>query len=357
MNERFAEHSYRLSAKDLSTVLLSAERDFDALREARFFITGGTGYIGRWLLESMCYANDQMNLAMKMVVLSREPSKFSANFPHLSNNPAISFVTGDIRSFEVAGEQFTHVIHAATDVVENTTPLDTLEVTVLGTRRVLEWAKKNRVENILLLSSGAVYGQFPHTLSRISESFIGAHDISAPGTAYGLGKTVSEWLGNAYNREYGLKCKSARIFAQVGPYLELNAQFAAGNFIRDALISRNIVVKGDGSAMRSYMYGTDLVAWLLAILVRGAASSVYNVGSDQAVSIRDLAILIADLTTISHDNIQVLGQAAPGAAPNRYIPDTTRACAELGLTIHVPLKEALSRTITWYRPQLNKDHL
>ncbi|HCP78486.1 MAG: epimerase [Pusillimonas sp.] len=357
MIERVAAHSPHLTAADLAAVVGNAKQDLEALREARIFITGGTGYIGRWLLESLCYANDEMSLGVEMVVLSRDPDQFSKTFPQLAYNPAISFVKGDIRSFEVAEQHFTHVIHAATDIVASATPLDTFEVTVLGTRRVLEWARKNKVADILLLSSGAVYGQYPNALARIPESFLGAFDVTANDAAYGLGKTVTEWLGNVYTKEYGIQCKSARVFAQVGPYLELGAQFAVGNFVRDVLANQNIVIKGDGTALRTYMYGTDLVIWLLAILVRGASGRTYNVGSEQVVSIYELAKLVAQANNVSLDNIQVLGQPAPGAAPNRYIPDTTRARTELGLTISIPLKEALSRTMAWYRPQFSRDKL
>jgi nucleoside-diphosphate-sugar epimerase len=147
-------------------------------------------------------------------------------------------------------------------------------------------------------------------------------------------------------------CKSARIFAQVGPYLELGVQFAAGNFIRDALQGQPIVIKGDGTPLRSYMYPTDLVAWLWAILVRGHAGSAYNVGSDQSVSIRALAETIVRIANARGAQIQVLGQPAPGAAPDRYVPNIERARTELGLSITVPFEDALRRTIEWYRPQI-----
>lgn len=347
----------RVTESDLEALTSNARSDLETLRSARLFITGGTGYIGRWLLESLCYANRSIGLALEAVVLSRHPERFANRFPHLADDPAISLIQGDIRNFIGVDGDFTHVIHAATDVVATNTPLDIFDVTVLGTRRVLELAHERGARSVLLLSSGAVYGRFPDNLDRVPESYRGAPDVTSTNAAYGLGKIATEWLGNTYGQQYGFACKSARIFAQVGPYLELDSQFAAGNFIRNAMLSQTLLIKGNGTPLRSYMYSTDLITWLWAILARGRAGSAYNVGSDHAVSIRELAETIAKVSNIGEKNIQVLGQSAPGAAPDRYVPDTERARTELDLYITVPLEDALKRTIEWYRPQFKKQQI
>lgn len=344
----------RASESDLEELTAKARGDLEGLHDVRLFITGGTGYIGRWLLESIRYANRCLGIAIQAVVLSRNPKRFADRYPHLANDPAIALLHGDVRDFSCVKGEFSYLIHAATDVVASNTPLETFDVTVLGTRRVLEFARDHAVRNVLLMSSGAVYGRFPDNVDRVPESYRGAPDVTSVGAAYGLGKIATEWLGNAYAQQFGFACKSARIFAQVGPYLELGIQFAAGNFIRDALLGRPIVIKGDGTALRSYMYATDLITWLLAILVRGRAGGAYNVGSDQAISIRELAQTIARIAKADNLDIKVLGLPAPGAAPDRYVPDTTAAEIELGLSITVPLEDALGRTIEWYRPQIQR---
>lgn len=331
--------------------MTQARGDLETLRGARLFITGGTGYIGRWLLESLVQANRTLGLGIAVVVLTRAPERFARACPHLAGDPAIALIQGDVRRFSVPPGRFTHVVHAATDVVASLLPLDVFDVTVQGTQQVLALARERGAGRVLLLSSGAVYGHFSDTLERLPESQRGSVDVASPAAAYGLGKIATEWLGNAFGEQYGLACMSARIFAQVGPHLALDAQFAAGNFIRDALRGRDLVIKSDGTSLRSYMYASDLVAWLWGILVRGSAGAAYNVGSEQAVSIRALAEAVARVAGHGADRIQVLGQAAPGAAPDRYVPDTRLARSELGLNLTVPLDEALRRTLDWYRPQ------
>ena len=344
----------RATMSDLKEITELAHRDLLALRGARIFITGGTGYIGRWLLESLRHANRTMDLGLNVTVLSRRPAEFANRHPHLTDDPAITLIAGDVRNFSCSQNGFSHVIHAATDVVTSTAPLDLFDVTVMGTRHVLEFARRQGVRNVLLLSSGAVYGAIPDEIERVSESLPCVLDVTTVRGAYGLGKTATEWLGNTFGREYGLSCKSARVFAQVGPYLELGVHFAAGNFIRDALNGEPIVIKGDGTPLRSYMYATDLVTWLWAIMVRGQPGHAYNVGSDLGISISSLAESIVRIAGVEGVGIKLLSQPAPGAAPARYVPDTALARNELGLSITVAIEDALKRTIEWNRTQLTE---
>ncbi|RIQ54583.1 NAD-dependent epimerase/dehydratase family protein [Bordetella avium] len=342
----------RAPIADVEAITAIARADLSALRGARIFITGGTGYIGRWLLESLCHANRVLDLQLNATVLSRKPAEFAEKYPHLAHDPCMTLIKGDVRDFSCKQEGFSHAIHAATDVVASHTPLEVFDVTVAGTRHVLEFARRQGIANVLMLSSGAVYGRFPDNVDRASESLPCVPDVTSPRSAYGLGKIATEWLGNAYGQEYGVSCKSARVFAQIGPYLELGAHFAAGNFIRDALQGDAIIIQGDGTALRSYMYAIDMVTWLWAILVRGKAGAAYNVGSELGVSIRDLAQAVVHVTGKPTIDIKVLGQPAPGAAPSRYIPDTTLAREELGLSITVPFEDAIRRTLEWYREQI-----
>lgn len=317
----------RAPLADLQHVMQHAGDDLRALQGAHIFITGGTGYIGRWLLEML------RHVGIRATVLSRHPVTFAQDYPHLAE--AFTFIAGDVRDFEFPKGSFTHCIHAATDVVATKDDEETLAVTMQGSRRVLDFCAQAGVERILLLSSGAVYGEIPASLSKVPEDFAGT-----PTTAYGRGKLAMERMSD--------QAVSARVFAQVGPYLALDKHFAVGNFIGHAIRNEPMVIKGDGTALRSYMHAADLMIWLFALLVRGQKGRAYNVGSDVGVSIRDLAEVTAKAAGVA-PQVQVLGQPAPGAAPNRYVPDIARARDELGLDITLPLDAALARSIAWFR--------
>ncbi len=341
--------------EDLNNILERSETDLRTLKQARMFVTGGTGYIGRWLLATLCRANRELALDMRMTVLSRDPDRFRVTDSDIAGDPAIEWIQGDVTNFVYPPGIFTHVLHAATDVVAKSTPLDTFDVTVAGTRRVLDLSRACEAQRLLLLSSGAVYGRIPHEIDRVPETYQGGLDVAQAGAAYGIGKHVSEWLCNTYASEGGAAAVSARIFAQIGPFLALDKQFAAGNFINDALKGQPFLIKGDGTPLRSYMYSTDLVVWLLAIFVRGQSGQSYNVGSDQAVSIRDLALRVARAAGVGSPDIRVLGVPQPATPPERYVPAINRARDELALNISVSLEQGLRRTVDWYRVRFSRD--
>lgn len=335
---------------DLAQIVNLARTDFEDLRGARLFITGGTGYIGRWLVESLLYANQVMELGVSAVVLSRDPAHFLTAHPHLDSHPSLSFVKGDVRDFDIPQEgSFSHVIHAATDVVAQMSPIQTYDVSYQGARAVLEFCRNRQVKRALLLSSGAVYGRLPSDCRHVAETYTGGPTPSSIKSAYGIGKVVMEGLGTAYGDAYGIECSSARVFAQVGPYLALDKHFAAGNFILNALKEQPFIIKGDGTPRRSYMYGVDLVVWLWRILLKGGQGKAYNVGSDVAVSIQELAQIIAERAGLKEPDIQVVGKYKEGTPIEWYVPDISKAQEELDLTLSVPFEMALDRTIAWYR--------
>jgi len=140
----------------------------------------------------------------------------------------------------------------------------------------------------------------------------------------------------------------ARCFAFVGPYLPLNAHFAIGNFIGNCLRNEPIIIKGDGTPLRSYMYATDLAEWLLTLLVKGKENEIYNVGSDQAISIQDLAFLVRDAAG-KNNKIIVRGRPVSEENPVSYIPLVRKARTDLGVMIKRSIEESIAETISWYR--------
>lgn len=283
----------------------------------RILITGGTGFFGKSILDYFARQGGEF----EFTVLSRHAFK---NSPH--------HLLGDVRSFDLGTSRFDYVIHAATPARVDVPDDEMRSIIIDGTANALRQAKKCGATKFMMVSSGGVYGK--GLVGPVSET-----DAPHPYTAYGIAKLEAE----RRTVESGLHVLLPRCFAFVGPYLDRNAHFAIGNFIRDALAGKDIVINGDGSPMRSYLYADDLVEWLFAILERGESGRVYNVGSDEAISIRDLATLVRD-TLGSSSEVKVLGKSVPGAA-NYYVPNVDRIRAELGVKINVPLREAVRRSV------------
>lgn len=332
---------------DLEHVLEHTQGLWDALRGARLFVTGGTGFFGRWMLESFMHANEHLSLGAEATVLTRRAAAFRAAVPHVAGHPAVRLLEGDVTSFASPPTSFTHVLHMATETELSASRSASFDTAARGTSRVLEFATSSGAQALLLTSSGAVYGPQRPDVERMDEEYPGAPRPDDPSAGYALGKRVAEFLCSVAAAESDLQVKVARCFAFVGPLLPLDRNFAIGNFIRDAAWRDRIEVAGDGTPRRSYLYAADLAIWLWTILVNGASGRPYNVGSEDDLSIAELASVVADVVNRGIP-VRIQGTPVADAPPNRYVPSTARAESELGLHVYVGLREAIRRTADWY---------
>ncbi|MBI4404437.1 MAG: NAD-dependent epimerase/dehydratase family protein, partial [Deltaproteobacteria bacterium] len=336
---------------DLSHILNHTQPLWEELRGKRLFITGGTGFFGRWLLESFMAANERFGLKASAVVLTRDYDAFRNKAPHLADNPAIQFHIGDIRNFTFPDGQFSHIIHAAATsamaTFNNEDALTKFDTVVEGTRHTLDFAVKCGAKKLLYTSSGAIYGKQPSNMSHISEEYAGAVDPSDIGSVWGEGKRAAELFCAHYSRKYGLETKVARCFSFVGPYLPLDIHYAIGNFILDALKGGPIQVHGDGTPYRSYLFVADLTIWLWTILFKGQSCRPYNVGSEEPISILELAKLVAGRFQKPVE-VRIMTPALEHQKPERYIPSTRRAQKELGVRQMIDLKQAVDSTLSWF---------
>ncbi|MEM5329953.1 NAD-dependent epimerase/dehydratase family protein [Paraburkholderia sp. JHI2823] len=323
---------------------------WSAFDRARLFITGGTGFIGSWLLEVVQHANRVRGSEIEIVALSRDPDKARAHAPHLFAGTDVTLVKGDVTDFKTDVGSIDLCIHAATDVADPAKASDRLRVfdtNVIGTRNALDFAQAHGASRFLLTSSGAIYGTQPPVLSHMPETFSGAPDPLDVDAAYGQGKRAAEWLASAYGRHSNLHVTIARIYALIGPGIPLDGPFAAGNFIRDALAGRPITINGDGRPVRSYLYMADACIWLLRMLHSGECGHAYNVGSEREISIIDLARMIESLCG---SNTRAIPRIPPTDAPApRYVPATAKARSALDVEEITPFERALLKTINWNR--------
>lgn len=337
-----------LTNEDLEHVLEHTRPLWEQLRGGRIFVTGATGFFGIWLLETFAHANASLNLGASLVGLSRDPGAFYTKAPHLGGVSSIKLHRGDVRDFEFPEGVFTHVIHAGTTSSVPVPLGEMLNTIIGGTRRALDFAVATGAKRFLFVSSGAVYGKQPPEMPHIPETYQGAPDPMDPNSAYGEGKRVGELLCAMAHKEHGLETMIARCFAFVGPHLPLDAHFAIGNFIRDAMRGEPIRVK-DGTPYRSYLYAADLAIWLWTILFKGASCHPYNVGSDQEITIADLAHTVASVLGGSVQASTSTPNCTPSAS--RYVPSVERAASEMGLRLQIPLRESLRRTASWHTSQ------
>ncbi|NMC62719.1 MAG: NAD(P)-dependent oxidoreductase [SAR324 cluster bacterium] len=340
---------YTLPEDDLGHILRYCTALWKELKHERIFISGGTGFFGSWLLESFLFANKILGLNSGATILTRDPKAYQERFPNIAGNPSVRLIKGDIRNFAFPPGNYSFIVHAANETlgqIKNPDPeKEQFDIITKGTEHILDFASKCGCKKLLFTSSGAVYGRQPLNVLHIPEDFTPKDESDL--TSYGKCKIIAENMCCSEAITHEFEVKIARCFCFIGPYLQLTAQLAAGNFIKNALVGEPIIINGDGTPLRSYLYASDLAIWLWTILLNGANCRPYNVGSEEVVSIFDLAKAIAK----SADKdlaIQIRGYSTPHTAPERYVPETERARNELGLLQRVTFTEAIEKSLRWF---------
>jgi dTDP-glucose 4,6-dehydratase len=341
-----------LPIDDLNFVAAQCSSLWEELRGAKILVTGGTGLFGRWILESLLFANQQFQLNLQLISMTRDQSKLARTIPQLANEPALTWLEGDLRNPVALPPGITHIIHAATDTSTKHTPTERRELfdsIVTGTRQLLDCARNSSVQKFLMTSSGGVYGKPPVNMPLITETCPTGPDPMQQGSAYAEGKRAAEFLCAVAAAENS-NCATTvvRGFAFVGPLLPLEAHFAIGNFIRDAMAGTPIRIKGDGTPVRSYLYTADLVIWIMTTLLRGTSGQAYNLGSDVGYSMKQLAELTCEAIQPGLPVI-VEGASSIVGVGSSYVPNIEKAKTELGLEIYTPLSEAIKKTAEYYR--------
>ena len=341
----------RLPVEDLEHIYQNTQDIWESFRGKSIFITGGTGFFGKWLLESFIYANEKLALNAKITTLTRNPEAFLMEYPfYKEHTNTVQFVKGDILNYDFnLDEKFQFIIHAATAASESlnkSNPLLMMDTITIGTRRVLDFAITQPIEGFLFVSSGAIYGKQPWNQTHINEHDSFNININNSTSAYAEGKRIAELYCSTYFEKYNLPIKIARCFAFVGPYLPLDTHFAIGNFINNVLNNEDIIIKGDGSTIRSYMYASDLMVWLLKILINGEKNTPYNVGSDESISIRELAERINKISN-SKVSVNILGFPVKQENVDIYCPSISKA-QTINAQIKIQLSKSIEKTIKFY---------
>jgi nucleoside-diphosphate-sugar epimerase len=337
-----------LSREDLEEILERTRSLWECMRGEKLFITGGTGFFGAWLVQSFLHANERLNLCAQATLLTRNLERYSRLFPATARHPAITLWRGDISNFSYPSGHYQAIIHAATESCGGESlsdPASMRRTTIVGSEHTLDFARQCGAEQFLFVSSGAVYNKYQATQPFKEDDPLVTPTLDTP-FSYAYGKCLAEDLCSIYGNQYSIPIRIARCFTFLGPYLPLDAHFAIGNFLGDGLGNKTIRVHSDGSALRSYMYGTDLAVWLWTLLFHGSDGRVYNVGSSEAISIAKLAQTVAARFSLPCE----IGKSGVRDQPiDAYVPCTARAQNELGLYLNVSLDEAINRTVAWHR--------
>jgi dTDP-glucose 4,6-dehydratase/UDP-glucose 4-epimerase len=332
-------------SEDIKLIQFRLDSVLSSFNDKKIFITGGTGFFGRWLLQLLCSLIKDRGYKIEIFVLSRNPEDFlkvHSNFPFKQN---IYFIKGDVCDFKLPNIKIDYLIHMATTAAEETfageDQLKKLDLLYRGTRNTLENVLTKGVKKVLFTSSGVVYG--PSQGAFLSEDMLEAPQTTKETSALGEGKRIAEYLISYYGEKAGYQYSIARCFSFYGPFLPLNIHYAIGNFIQDALMSNEIIVKGSGQELRSYLYIADAWIWLLTLLIN-ADNEIYNVGSSKSLSIAELSARVRDVLS-PQKKVKILGliHNTGNFGRNVYVPNNNKICSKFQLSEWTSLTEGIKR--------------
>lgn len=344
---------FKLPQQDLDELGVDFSSSENIFNNKSFLITGGTGFIGKWLVSSLNELVKKHNFDISISILTRDKNIFINNFKNDENIKSLNFIESDVRYLDKInpGEyDFDYIVLGANDATYDFS-LNTYLLTdtlINGTNLLINKFTTKKTKMILHLSSGAVYGDISNFKDGVDESSKANFDISDIGSMYGLSKILVESTLNDFGYKNNIKIVNARCFAFSGPYLPLDKHFAFGNFIKNALEDDDIVINGDGSPVRSYLYPVDLVNFLLKLFTISQSRISVNIGSSHQITIKDLANKILKITNTNKKIITKGSGVDHPEKSNFYIPNTSYA-KSLGFKENISIDESIKRTFNFYK--------
>ena len=290
--------------------------------------------------------NEQHDFKLRATVVTRDPDALAARLPYLSQDRSFTTIRSDIRALAPVNDPHDILIHGATTSAHETfngaSSLEKFDLLVDGTRAIMRSAETARCTRAVFLSSGVTYGPVAHG-SALRESDLEAPATVTEQTGLAHGKRAAEFIFAERCKSLGISGKIGRCFSFVGAGLPHDIHYAIGNFVASALANEDIIIHSDGSAVRSYMDMRDCVIWIGLMLGHTSAQPLYNIGSPEAVSIRDLAERVVR-TLGSRSRILIKGNATHttgNQARNFYVPCVRQFQSDYAPPDLIPLERAI----------------
>ena len=313
-------------------------------------VTGGTGFLGTWIAEMIATLNDEYNLRISLDIYARSTAEWKKKWPHLSSRPDIRLYSQDVRSPFQFQSDTNFVIHAAgvpNNRVHASDPLRVMQTTFDGINNALDAASQlDNLSRFINVSSGLVSGVSNRT-GALSETDYFAIPSGQLHLVYVDAKRLAESMAAIYRSQFRMPISTIRPFTFTGPYQSLDRPWAINSFLGDALMGRSIRIHGDGSALRSYLYGSDAAWWTLAALVNGTDGTVYNLGSPEAMSHIELAQLISEKISLK-PSITVNTVPSKQGQRDALYPNVTHTQSTLGVVQTCTLEQAIDKTWRWF---------
>lgn len=338
-----SEQLFRLPIEDLKSIS-NHIKDLKTMFEgSEILLYGGTGFIGCWLTESLLHADLELNLGLKVTIVTRRIESAKLRFSNYVNNKVTyiehNFATSTLQ-MKINSD---FIFHGSTPTSNATGFISEKEILAASRKSALHAIQSKSIKfkntKVIHLSSGIIYGN--QSMEMLARSESNYPIISA--SVYGQAKLEIDKILNSAYMKGKIDFQSPRLFAFAGPNLQLNAHFAVGNFLLNGLKGEPINIRGNPKTIRSYMYPSDLVKCLLTVAVQSDYMNI-NVGSPEPISMMQLAKLISELTS----NKEII-LTNPTVASSNYVPSITNLQQIISDTTFISLKDSILKWIHWLK--------
>lgn len=342
--------------EDADAIVDDLGQVLEALRGSTLLVTGASGFLCSWLVETVAALNGRGGDPCRLVAVDNHVTGVASRWDALLAAPWFRLVTHDVARPLELDERVDWIVHGASIAsppVYRRLPLETIDVNVGGTRRMLELAQAHSARGILYISSSEIYGDPEPAAVPTAEDYVGRVSCVGPRACYDESKRLGETLCATFHRLYDLPVKTVRPFNVYGPGQRLDDGRIIPDLVR-ALVNRDpIRLLSDGRATRAFCYVTDAVRAMWHVLLSGAGGEIFNIGNDQEeITIRELAVRARSIG--GPPDVEVVFEHSDDPDyvtdnPQRRCPDLTKLRSTFDWEPLVPLAAGLERT---YRAQL-----
>ncbi len=334
-------------SKDVQEIVSDLKEIIPSLENKSILITGGRGFLGTYFLKTFLEINQLLANPMQIFVIDN----LITSKDGVVQYPNVTFIESDISKKIEINESINYIIHSASIAsppMYRKFPLKTIDVNYQGTRNLLDLAREKNVEGMLFLSSSEIYGD--PKIVPTPETYWGNVSCNGPRACYDESKRLAETVCLIYYQEFKTPIKIARPFNAYGPYLKLDDGRAIPDFFKNAIEKSKIILHSDGTPSRSFCYVSDSIRGFLKVLFYGKPGSIYNVGNDEEISMKELSEKIKKIV----GNVEIVFQKSDDEHyttdnPQRRVPDLSKIKNELKYFPKISLDEGLKRVYNWYK--------
>lgn len=339
--------------------IFGIEVDWLSLSNKVFVVTGATGMLGSYVVDSLMMLNKKLPKPLTVIVLVRDEQKCKRIFAHWADDDCFKIKKWDVDDVDIGCPECNILIHAASiPRPVSDCPVDVLKPNVIGTWKLLEYVRTycKNFEQFIFFSSGAVYGENGSALNVVApESFVSSVYPEDPQQCYSIGKVAGENICVSFMRQFGIPVKMLRYAHTYGPNMDIkNDPRSFVSFVRSAILGEDIHLLSDGKTMRHFCYVTDATAALFYVLLKGECGIAYNIANPNGkITIGELAKLIAGLSQSSAVKVTTNSSCyngVKGYAPqkNVYELDISRL-SSLGFNPSVTIKDGFNRIMRFIK--------